>query len=65
VFYDVSGSSVEVSAIVPKSKAESGLEPFGQARKIFRDLQIPCRSSLNARVTPMRDRAPRAGQRGH
>ena len=29
VFYDVSGSSVEVLAIVPKSEAESWLAQFG------------------------------------
>lgn len=32
VFYDVSGSSVEVLAIVPKSEAESWLAQFGSPR---------------------------------
>jgi mRNA-degrading endonuclease RelE of RelBE toxin-antitoxin system len=32
VFYDVSGSSVEVLAIVPKSEAESWLAQFGSPK---------------------------------
>jgi mRNA-degrading endonuclease RelE of RelBE toxin-antitoxin system len=32
VFYDVSGSSVEVLAIVPKSEAKSWLAQFGSPR---------------------------------
>lgn len=32
VFYDVSGSSVEVLAVVPKSEAESWLAQFGSPK---------------------------------
>jgi mRNA-degrading endonuclease RelE of RelBE toxin-antitoxin system len=32
VFYDVSGSTVEVLAIVPKPEAESWLEQFGSSK---------------------------------
>ena len=32
VFYDISGSSVEVLAIVPKSEAESWLAQFGSPK---------------------------------